>query len=275
MTSDRINITAPLRNLCVEYRAVAGLRAHLQNARTHSGRQIRQIAESIKTFGFTNPILVDAKGGIVAGHGRVAAAKRLGIKEVPTIRLDEMSEAQKRAYALADNRLAENAGWDQDLLALELQYITDLDIELDVTVTGFDAAEIDILLDGSEGDPEADTVPEVAPSAPTITREGDLWRLGRHRLLCADARSPSAYRQLLGKRRAQMVFADPPYNVPIAGHVSGLGRVRHAEFVMASGEMSEGEFTAFLNTVFVNLTAHSVDGSVHFACMGGVTPSSC
>ena len=134
-----------LRSMKIEYIPVAQLRPHRRNPRTHSARQIRQIANSIRKFGFNNPILVDQNGGVIAGHGRILAAKLLGMSEVPTIRLDQMTEAQKCAYIIADNRLAENAGWDRELLALELSYITELEIDFDLTITGFETAEIDLL----------------------------------------------------------------------------------------------------------------------------------
>jgi hypothetical protein len=171
---------------------------------------------------------------------------------------------------LADNKLAENARWDQDLLALELAYISELDIDFDLTLTGFDTADIDILLEDPDvhgpGD-EADDVPEVNDSQPTVTQPGDLWLLGKHRLLCADATKADSFNRLLAGERAQLVFVDPPYNVSINGHVSGLGAIKHREFMMASGEMSEAQFTGFLKTVLEHLIAQSLEGSIHFICM--------
>jgi len=234
--------------------------------RSRSGRS----PTASRKFGFTNPILIDADGNVLAGHGRVLAAKLLGIEWVPTIRLDHMSEAQKRAYVLADNKLAENAGWDRELLALELQYLSELDLDFDLTITGFEAAEIDVLIqsldDGGTYD-EADEVPEIDQSVPPISRIGDLWILGRHRLLCADATGAESFERLLQGKQAQMVFIDPPYNVPIDGNVCGSGSIKHREFAMAAGEMSEDEFTGFLTTIFGHLTCHSVSGSIHFVCM--------
>jgi DNA modification methylase len=258
----------PSHALTVVYRPPSSLKPHQRNARTHSATQIRQLAESIRTFGFTNPVLLDEEDRIIAGHGRAAAAKRLGMAEVPTIRLASMTEAQKRAYILADNKLAENAGWDRGLLALELQYIAELDASFDLTVIGFEVAEIDLLVSPTDGrDPSADAVPDLDRAAHSVSRPGDLWQLGDHRLLCGDARDPSAYDRLMGGKRAQMVFTDPPYNVAIDGHVCGLGRVKHDEFLMATGEMSEAEYIAFLNTVSGHLVDHTVDGSIHFICI--------
>jgi DNA modification methylase len=258
------------RTLAVVYQDVSALKPRSTNPRTHSKKQIIQIANAIRRFGFTNPILVDDANGIVAGHGRIEAAKIVGLDQVPTVRLSAMSEAEIRAYVIADNRLGENAGWDRALLGLELQYLTELEIDFDVTLTGFELPEIDILigdlsLAANDNDP-ADAVVEVA-SGPAISRPGDVWQIGNHRLICGDSTRLETYQQLLGDARAQVVFSDPPYNVPIIGHVGGLGAIQHREFAMASGEMSPGEFTAFLQSVFGHLATYSVDGAIHFQCM--------
>ncbi len=252
----------------IEYQPVAALKPWPRNARTHSKRQIRQIARSIERFGFCNPVLVDDNNGIIAGHGRVEAARLIGMEEVPTVRLSHLGEAERRAYILADNRLAEKAGWDKEMLALELQGLIDLDFE--VELSGFETAEIDLVLDearqsGSDDGPE-DAIPPYGQEG-VVSRPGDLWLLGRHRLLCNDARNASTWRDLLGDEKARFVFTDPPYNVPIDGHVCGLGRIRHADFAMGCGEMSEAEFTAFLTTIFRHLCVASVDGSIHQICM--------
>ncbi len=236
--------------------------------RTHSKKQLRQIADSIKTFGWTNPILIDAEGGVIAGHGRLEAAKLLGIEHVPTIRIEDMTEAQKRAYVIADNKLAENAGWDTEILAIELQALTEIDLGFDIETIGFGMGEIDILIGGiNDADDEADRLPRIDPSMPPVSRPGDLWLLGRHRLLCADATRAESFTRLMNGEVAQMVFTDPPYNVPIDGHVSGLGAIKHTEFAMAAGEMSETEFTLFLETVLGHMAAHCIDGAIHFVCM--------
>ena len=255
--------------LKIAYQSPAALQPRATNPRTHSKKQIRQIAASIERFGFANPVLIDRDGSIVAGHGRVEAAKLLGIEKVPTIRLEDLNEAEIRAYVIADNRLAENAGWDRELLAIELQGLIELELDFDVTITGFEMPEIDILigeLDVDEEDDPADEVPEVS-AGPPVTRLGDIWCIGKHRLICGDSTDPDAYARLLDGAEAQMIFADPPYNLPIDGHVSGLGKVKHREFAMASGEMSEAEFTSFLATVFHNLAANSLDGAIHFICI--------
>jgi len=253
----------------IEYTPVRELRPHPNNPRTHSRKQIKQIAKSIETFGFCNPVLIDDGKVIVAGHGRVRAAEFLGIDAVPTCRLSHLSEAEKRAYILADNKLAEKAGWDKELLALELQGLIELDV--DVEMTGFETAEIDLILEearevsGVASGPE-DAVPE-PPPGPAVTQPRDLWLLGTHRLLCGDARKQDAYDALLEGAKADFVFTDPPYNVAIDGHVCGLGRIHHREFAMGSGEMSEAEFTTFLQGVFALLVKNTIDGSIHQACM--------
>jgi DNA modification methylase len=256
----------PVSALKIEYLPSGSLKPSAHNPHTHSPRQIRQIAESIRKFGFTNPILLDSNGYVLAGHGRLEAATSLGIERVPTIRLDQMTEAEKRAYVLADNKLAENAGWDRELLAIELKYLVELDFDFDVTVTGFETPEIDLLLQGDSNaaDSEEDQIPELEPP---VSRLGDLWILGKHRLLCADATKAESFELLMGGQPAQLVFIDPPYNVRIDGNVSGLGSIKHREFAMASGEMSEAEFINFLKTVFSHLVAHSANGSIHFVCM--------
>ncbi len=220
-------------------KSVTSLKPYARNARTHSKKQVRQIATSIERFGFVNPVLVSDDDKIIAGHGRVQAAIQLGIKTVPTLTLSHMSEAERRAYILADNKLAENAGWDREILAIELQGLIDLNFE--VELTGFSLAEIDFTLDEARDaktamrDEPEDKVPEV-PGEP-VTQMGDLWRLGNHRLLCGDAQEPAHFARLLGNEQVDLVFTDPPYNVKIDGNVCGLGSVKHREFAFASGEM--------------------------------------
>jgi hypothetical protein len=253
--------------LHVEYFPPASLAPRKRNPRTHSNRQVRQIADSIERFGFTSPILVDASANVIAGHGRLEAAKLLGLPAVPTIRLDQMTEAQVRAYCIADNRIAEKAGWSKELLALEFKELEGLNLDFDLTITGFDAPEIDVLISGSEADDYEEPVPAVSATEPAVSRLGDLWNIGPNRLLVGDATQAGSYTRLLEGCKAQMVFTDPPYNVPVQGHVSGLGRVQHEEFPMASGEMTSEQFTGFLRTVFAHLAGASCNGSIHFACI--------
>jgi DNA modification methylase len=249
--------------------AVALLRPYARNARTHSKKQIRQIAASIERFGFTNPVLVSDDGEIIAGHGRVEAAKLLGRRTVPTLTLSHLSEAERRAYVLADNKLALNAGWDKEILAIELQALVDL--QFDVELTGFSLAEIDFVLDEiGEADPDSSDVPEDAVpvvAGRPISLAGDLWLIGRHRLLCGDTQSPDAVEWLMNGKQADLVFTDPPYNVAINGNVCGLGSVKHREFAFASGEMSKAQFTAFLTTTLGNMAKVMRDGAIAFVCM--------
>ena len=259
-------MTKPAR---LEYRRLDELTPYARNARTHSKKQLRQIADSIDRFGFTNPILIDASNTILAGHGRVEAARLLGLAEVPCIRVEHMSAEEKRAYVLADNKLALNAGWDEEILAEELKELLAVDLDFDIGLTGFTVAEIDSLVDGLEpeepGDPEEDRLSEDDGEA--RCRPGDIWQLGPHRLICGSSLDERTVAELMAGEKARMVFTDPPYNVPIDGHVGGSGKVRHREFAMASGEMTKAEFIAFLKTAFENLAASSLDGSIHFICM--------
>ncbi|MBK6491125.1 MAG: ParB N-terminal domain-containing protein [Sphingomonadales bacterium] len=253
----------------IEMRSIATLRPYARNARTHSKKQIKQIADSISRFGFVNPVLVSDAGEIVAGHGRVEAARLLQMREVPTITLSHMSEAERRAYVIADNKLALNAGWDREILAIELQGLIDLDFE--VELTGFSLAEIDLVLDeAGESDPDGIEAPEDAVPAmggEPVSRMGDAWLLGRHKLVCGDARDPDAYSTLLGREQADMVFTDPPYNVAIDGNVCGLGSVKHREFAFASGEMSAPQFTEFLSGTLGRAASVMRDGAIAFVCM--------
>jgi ParB-like chromosome segregation protein Spo0J len=251
--------------LKIVYKAPTELKPRPANPRIHTAKQIRQIVASIEEFGFVNPVLIDGANGIIAGHGRVEAAKLLGMVDIPAVRVDHLTPAQIRAYVIADNKLAENAGWDSALLALELS----VDLNFDVTVTGFETAEVDILIGDLQDDsPDAaDEVPDIDRSALAVSRLGDRWLLSDHVLLCDDGLSKDSYVRLLGSNKAQMVFTDPPYNVPVVGHVSGLGKIKHREFAMASGEMSQGEFIKFLKTTFGYLAAFSANGLIHFVCM--------
>lgn len=255
----------PSLALQVAYKPISALRVNARNARTHSKMQVEQLADGIRRFGFTNPVLIDGDDTLIAGHGRVAAARAIGLVEVPTLRLDHMSEAEKRAYVIADNRLAELAGWDRNLLAIEFEALHACDFDL--TLTGFDLPQIDIIIDEHQTESEPSDAVEIDEPGAAITRVGDLWCLGEHRLLCGSALDASSYLHLLGDEKVDMAFTDPPYNVPIHGHVSGLGKSQHREFAMASGEMSEAAFTKFLRDAFGPMSAHSKDSAIHFVCM--------
>jgi DNA modification methylase len=256
-----------MNDLSIEYVPPGDLKPWARNARTHSRRQIRQIADSIRTFGFTNAILVDDTGRVVAGHGRLLAAQLLGLDRVPVVRLADMSEEKLRAYVIADNRLAEIAGWDRGLLALELGELANLETGFDLTITGFETAEIDLMIAGDAAKPDPADQPVEVQDGPAVTRAGDIWNLGRHRIACGDALQADTFDRLMDGGMARMAFCDPPYNVPIDGHVSGLGRIRHAEFAMACGEMSEEEFVAFLAAALRNVAEFSLAGSLHYVAM--------
>ena len=237
------------QRLVIESIAVTRLRAYASNARTHSKKQIRQIADSIRRFGFTNPVLIGDDDEIIAGHGRVEAAKLIGLQSVPAVRLSYLDAAQRRAYVLADNKLALNAGWDREMLAIELQALIDLDFK--VEITGFSLAEVDLVLDEAREssahaqDTPEDQMPPLIDPGTAVTRQDDLWVLDRHHLLCGDSRNRQTFDSVLQGERAALLFTDPPYNVPIDGHVCGLGRIRHREFAMGVGEMSSEAFTCF------------------------------
>jgi DNA modification methylase len=247
----------------------ASVKPYSRNSRTHSKAQVKLLSRSIQEYGFTNPIPITENGEVIAGHARLEAAKLLGLLEVPVIRLSHLTEAQRKAYVIADNQLAINgSGWDQETLAIELQGLIDMNFDMDLT--GFSMAEIDLTLDAVRAASpavidKADVIPPFA--ANNITRPGDLWVLGRHLLICGDAQDPTVFETLMRGSKADLIFTDPPYNLSIDGHVSGSGKVRHKEFAFASGEMSTVEFTAFLMTTLGCASAHSRDGAIAFVCM--------
>ncbi len=251
------------RPLSVVYKAAASLVPDPRNARTHSKKQIEQIIASIKAFGFTNPILADPQGNLIAGHGRLRAAKEMGLAEVPVIELADLSEAQKKALRLADNKIALNAGWDMEILKLELTELSMPEIDIDLGLTGFSSGEIDVVLADSP-DPDDEVIPGV-PEEPRA-QLGDIWQLGEHRIGCGDGRDAAFLQQIIGEgAQIDCAFLDPPYNVKINGHVNAVGR--HREFAMASGEMSENEFRTFLSETLGACAKVSRDGAVHFVCM--------
>ena len=234
-------------------------------------QRARLVDPTRKNFGFNVPVLIDRDDKVIAGHGRLLACAELGWTEVPTLCLDHLTAAQAGAFMIADNRLTEIAAWDDRLLAQQLKELSLLGLDFDVTITGFEVAEIDLRIASLEDLPEtdndpADVVPEV-PADPPLSKLGDLWVLGRHRVLCGNALDPEAFKMLLGEEHAAMVLTDTPYNLPIEGHVSGLGAVHHRPFPMASGEMDRPEFIAFLDQACRNLAAFSDDGSLHYLFM--------
>lgn len=253
----------PDRALTVVYRLIGDLKPDPRNARTHPKRQVEQLRASILQFGFTNPVLVDEEGVLIAGHGRLRAAKEIGLPTVPTIELAGLSDVQKKALRLADNKIALNAGWDLEILKLELAEIGTLDVDFDMSLTGFASGEIDVVLKAAN-DPDDEIIPAV-PVEPR-TRPGNIWVLGDHRIGCGDGRDLDFLRRLVGEGSVvDAAFLDPPYNVKINGHANAKGR--HREFAMASGEMSESAFRKFLEETLGAAAAVSRDGAVHYVCM--------
>ncbi|WP_430443650.1 site-specific DNA-methyltransferase [Sphingorhabdus contaminans] len=244
---------------------LADIKPNPKNPRRHSEKAILLLSSGIERWGFLNPIIVDEHGNIVAGHARYLAAKRLGLDYVPVIEARFVSEADRRAFALADNKIAEYSGWDNTLLIEELNFLVDNHYDLDIT--GFTVADLDFTIGEPEKPLEAEQVELPNPAATAVSRLGDLWIIGPHRLLCGNSLEAASYDILLGSERAHMVFADSPYNVKVDGHVSGLGKTKHREFQFASGEMSRPEFTSFLRSVFRNCVTYSVSGSIHYQCM--------
>jgi hypothetical protein len=242
---ERVNGYPISRNLNPQLVSTADCKPLGRETRKHKPQQVRKLAASLDRFGFVLPILIDAESRVVAGWGLVLAARRLGLSEVPAVRLSDLSEADLRALRLALNRIAEDAAWDREALSLEVSGILELAPQIDFADTGFEIGEIDVLLDDHGLDQE-DELPPINPVATPVTRTGDLWALGEHRLLCDNALRTESYTCVLGSDKAQMIFADPTDNVPIGGHVSGLGKVKHTDFGMASGELSSAEFKEIL-----------------------------
>lgn len=259
-----------MHSLQIQYQSPKSLTANPDNARTHPQKQVDRLVRSIRSFGFNVPALVDRKGMILCGHGRVLAAIEAGLDEVPTICIDHLSDAQRKAFVLADNKLFEGGGWDEEQLAIEFRSILELgDETFEIVDTGFEIGEIDHLI-GKHNNPSGEEVsePEFDLSrVEQVCRPGDLWLLGRHLLFCGDALDEDSYRILLGQQQADMIITDAPYNLEIPGTVSGLGKAKHENFIMASGEMSREQFGTFLRTVCQHMIRVSRDGSIHFMFM--------
>jgi DNA modification methylase len=248
----------------IEYRDPKLLKPNPKNARKHSKRQRAQIAATIREYGFINPIITDSFGKVLAGHGRLEAALEIGLDLVPTINLGHLSKEQLRAYALADNKLAELSEWDRAILIEELG---ELSLVMNhIELTGFSTCEVDLLLDKSDPDKvdPADECPELKLDLPPVTKRGDIWTMGKHRLMCGDATNAQDYADLMNGQLAIIISTDAPYNLAVA---SLSVTKRHREFVQASGEMSPEQFTEFLKKVATLLKEHSVDGSIHYFFM--------
>lgn len=255
-------------DLRVVYTPLDTLTEYPNNPRQHDTKQLIKIQNSIEKFGFINPILVDEHNEIIAGHARLAAARLAHLPQVPIIHLEHLSTAQKKAYRIADNKLAELGTWSIENLQLEFQELEKLDLDFSLGITGFDMGDIDLILEGKEAkaDPKANNIPFI-PDNEVVTREGDIWILGEHRIICGNSLQKETLSPLMEDKKADMVFTDPPYNVKINGHVCGAGNVQHKEFKFASGEMTVEEFTQFLKTSFELLCMFSKDGSLHYICM--------
>ena len=255
-------------DLRVVYTPLDTLTEYPNNPRQHDTKQLIKIQNSIEKFGFINPILVDEHNEIIAGHARLAAARLAHLPQVPVIRLEDLSTAQKKAYRIADNKLAELGTWSVENLQLEFQELEKLDLDFSLGITGFDMGDIDLILEGKEAkaDPKANNIPFI-PDNEVVTREGDIWILGEHRIICGNSLQKETLSPLMEDKKADMVFTYPPYNVKINGHVCGAGNVQHKEFKFASGEMTVEEFTQFLKTSFELLCMFSKDGSLHYICM--------
>ncbi|RZU42410.1 site-specific DNA-methyltransferase [Edaphobacter modestus] len=252
----------------ITYLHTTSLKPDPRNPRVHSDKQVRQIAQSIESFGFNVPLLIDDEQRVIAGHGRLLAARKLGWATVPAIRLSHLTESQRMAFLIADNRLTENSSWDERMLGEQLKILSELELDFDLETIGFEVPEIDLLIDGLNTVPEADPddrLPEVSETAVTVS--GDLWQLGKHRVFCGDSLSTASYERLMEGAKADLVIADPPYNVVIDGHATGNGSVHHREFAMASGEMSSTEFTEFLRKAMLAARDHSVAGSLAYYFM--------
>ncbi len=249
-------------NQPIEYIPIRGLKEPTRRARVHPDRQIEKLKVGIEAYGFIVPILIDAEGRIICGVARVAAARRLGMLSVPALRVTHLSQTQLRAFRLFENRISEDASWDPAELKLEFEEI--LEIEPGFTLedlTGFTVGEIDVIID-ADADADAADQDGVEPEPVTVSRIGDVWVIGRHRLLCGDAKSANSYVMLLGNETVHQIVSDLPYNVQIANNVSGLGKVKHREFVEASGEMSPEEFHQFLVTSITSMSAALRPGGI-------------
>lgn len=259
--------TAHAKRNNIAFRSLDSLKPDPRNARQHTPKHVQQLAKSIEAFGFNVPVLIDQGGNVIAGHGRLLAVQKLGWQEVPTLTLEHLTPEQIKAYRIADNRLTDCSTWDDRLLAEQLLELSIADLDFSLTDMGFEMAEIDLRIQGlsdSEEEAEGD-LPDM--KAPPVSRLGDVWRLGHHRLLCGNALEAESYQVLLAGAPIHLVFTDPPFNVKVQGHVMGNGKIHHDEFLMASGEMSPQEFTHFLTTALGQMKATLVEGSLLFVVM--------
>ena len=218
----RLEMQSTTAQLEVTYLRTTSLKPDPRNPRVHSDKQVRQIAQSIESFGFNVPLLIDDQQKVIAGHGRLLAARKMGWDTVPAIKLSHLTESQRMAFLIADNRLTENSSWDERMLGEQLKILSELELDFDLEAIGFEVPEIDLLIDGLNTVPEADPddrLPEISESAVTVS--GDLWQLGKHRVLCGNSLVAASYERLMDGAKADLVITDPPYNVVIDGHATG------------------------------------------------------
>ena len=246
----------------------ADLKPAPDNPRKHSAEQIQKLAKSMKAFGVVAPVIVDSQGQLIAGHARREAALVAGIDRMPVILADDLTAAQVKAYRIADNKLTEGSSWDEKLLAANLADLSKMQLDFELEDIGFVPAEIDVMTLDLETEVSTDKADEYSiHQGSGISKPGDLWLLGKHKVYCGDALDPASYEALLGEEKAAAAFTDPPYNVPIQGHVSGLGATKHREFLQASGELSREGFTHFLTTAFTRCREATVDGGLIYSFM--------
>lgn len=253
--------------LKVVYLPISEIQKYSGNAKLHSDKQVSQIVKSIKRFDFINPILIDEKSIIIAGHGRLEAAIGAGLDKVPVIQIKHLTEAEKKAYRIADNKLTELGDWDIGKLQLEFEAIESLDVELDFEITGFNSGELDVLMDNAcpKADPQKNSIPFI-PDDEIVSKEGDIWELGKHRIICGNSLVRDTFSNLMQGKKATMVFTDPPYNLS-TDDICGGGAIKHEDFKFAHGEMSSTEFQQFLKSSFMLLKEFSTSGSLHYLCI--------
>lgn len=259
-------VSQAMRN-SIAFRSLGSLTPDPRNARQHTLKHVQQLARSIESFGFNVPLLIDQAGNVIAGHGRLLAVQKLGWQEVPTITLEHLTPEQIKAYRIADNRLTDCSTWDDRLLAEQLLELSIADLDFSLTDMGFEMAEIDLRIQGLADTEEEGEVDLSDVQGPTISRLGDVWCLGPHRVLCGNALEAESYQVMLAGAAVHLVFTDPPFNVKVQGHVMGNGKLHHDEFLMASGEMSQREFTHFLTQALGQMKATLVEGSLLFVVM--------
>ncbi len=265
------NINTLRNRLEIVWRRIDELEPAPRNPRRHSKKKVRQLATAIAMSRYVSPVVIDGDGKVLAGRARLLACRELGWSEIPTVSLDHLTQAQRDVFMLADNKLAENATWDKQLLGEVLRDLSLLDLDFSLELTGFEIGEIDLLIADVDGDPSAADDPADAPlqpaSTPAVSKPGDLWLLGPHRVLCGNVLETAAMRTVMGAEHAAMVFIDPPYNVKIDGNAGGLGKIHHRSFAMAAGEMSPAAFAVFLATSLRNQAAFCLGGALLYVCM--------